>query len=307
MKKILITANSFASCDTAPLQRLIDAGFEVTRNPYGRLLSEEELICLGRDKDAIILSTDPFTKKVVEGCPKLKVVSRYGVGTDNVDRSALEAAGIPLEITRGANADAVADHTVGLMLDVAHHISYEAGEYKNGCFKKLRGSDLFGSNVGIIGLGAIGKGVARRVAGFNCKVYAYDVCYDEEFVARNGIIKAELDLIFEECDFISLHMPAVREHSGFVNSGKLKRMKKTAILINTARSELVNKEDLLFALEKNMIGGYGADVSFHEPNTDDEFRNYPNVVITPHGGAVTSGAVDRMSSMAVENVLKYFR
>lgn len=104
-----------------------------------------------------------------------------------------------------------------------------------------------------------------------------------------------------------LRMPAVREYSGFVNSGKLKRMKKTAILINTARSELVNKEDLLFALEKNMIGGYGADVSFHEPNTDDEFRNYPNVVITPHGGAVTSGAVDRMSSMAVENVLKYFR
>ena len=304
--KVLITSNSFASCDAGPLRRLEDAGFEVTRNPYGRLLTEDELIDLGRDKDAIILSTDPFTQKVIVNCPRLKVVSRYGVGTDNVDREALARAGIPLEITKNANSDSVADHALGLMLDVAHHISYEAGEYRKGFFKKVLGNDLAGSRVGIIGLGAIGKRTAQRVRGFGCEVYAFDVSYDEDFQRENRIRKAGIADIFRECDFISLHMPAVPEYCGFVDYGKLKMMKPNAILINTARSELVQKADLLRALEEGVIGGYGADVSFNEPNTDDEFKKFPNVIITPHGAAVTVGAVNKMSMTAVENVLKYF-
>ena len=307
MKKVLVTTNSFATCDTSPVEKLTAAGFEITRNPYGRLLTEQELIELCGDKDAVILSTDPFTKAVIDRCPKLKVVSRYGVGVDNVDQKALAEAGIPLEITRNANSDSVADHAVGLMLDVAHHISHCSGEYRRGVFKKTQGRDLAGSKVGVVGLGAVGKGVAKRVNGFGCQVYAFDIVYDEVFMAEQHIVKAELDAIFRECDFISLHLPSVPEYREFVNVEKLGLMKPTAILINTARSELVCREDLLRALSEGTIGGYGADVGFHEPQTDDAFRDFPNVVITPHNAAVTVNAIDRMSAAAVDNVLKYFR
>jgi len=305
--KVLITANSFASCDDAPARRLEEAGFEITRNPYGRLLTEDELIELCHDKDAVILSTDSFTKRVIENCPGLKVVSRYGVGVDNVDREALRRAGIPLEITKNANSDSVADHAIGLMLALTHHISVCSELYRKGEFKKLRGRDLAGSTVGIIGLGAVGKRVAERVVGgFGCRVLANDVFYDETFIDRYEIITTDVDTIFRESDYVSLHLPSLSEYKGFVNREKLQLMKPDAVLINTARSELVDKDALLSALKEGRLGGYGADVSYREPYVDREFCAFDNVVITPHNAAVTVEAINKMSMISVDNVLKYF-
>lgn len=304
--KLLITSNSFGSVDKKVFEELQEAGFEITKNPYGRIMNEEELLEELKDKDAVILGTEHLSEKVLSCCPKLKVVSRYGVGCDNLDIEALKKRGIPLEITRGANSDAVADHAVALMLNVAHHVSTADANLKAGVWKKESCLDLYGAKVGIIGLGAIGKGVARRVSGFSCKIYGYDKYYDEDFLSQYKIEKTDIATILKICDFITLHVPAAEEFRHFINKETLHSCKSSAILINTARAELVDHEALYQALEEGWIAGYGADVMRDEPHVDGHLASCPGVVLTPHMGAVTRGAVKRMSEMAVENVLKHF-
>lgn len=305
--KLLITSNSFGSYDKSVFEELENAGFEITPNKYGKIMNEEQLAEELKDKDAVILGTEVLSEKVLEACPNLKVVSRYGVGCDNIDIEALNKRGIALEIARGANSEAVADHAVALMLSVAHHITAADANIKAGIWKKEKSLDLFGSRVGIIGLGAIGKGVARRVSGFSCEVYAFDKYYDEDFIEAYQVHKADIETILKTCDFISLHVPAVEEFHHFINEETLSLCKETAILVNTARAELVEYEALYKALENHQIAGYGADVMKDEPQVDTRLASYPNVVLTPHMGAVTRGAIQRMSSMAVENVLKHFQ
>ena len=303
--KLLITSNSFASCDTEPYERLVAGGFEITRNPYRRPLTESELIALLNDKEALLLSVELLSRRVIEQCPKLMVVSRYGVGTDNVDVDALEEKGILLEVTREANSDSVADHTIGLMIDVAHKICYEACHYRQGVFLKTRGQDLYQSTVGIIGLGAIGRRVARRLKGFDCRILVHDHHYDGDVIEAEALEMASLDEIFTTSDFVSLHLPSTPLTRGLVDRERLASMKKNALLINTARGDLVDKTALLEALENKQIGGYGADVGFQEPMTDDEFRSFNNVVITPHSAALTVGSINRMSALAADNLLKH--
>lgn len=301
--KILITSNSFSE----EFCRILEAhGFDITRNPHGRLLSEEELAWLLRDKDAVILSTDPLSARVIDACDHLKVVSRYGTGINNVDVEALKRKGIALETAAGANKEAVADHAVGLMLALSHNIVSTDLSRRNGSYRKEKGRDLYGSTVGILGLGAVGRGIAERLKGFKCRILAYDVCWDEEYADKMDIRKADPETIFREGDFISLNMPGSRELRNFVSRDLLSLMRPGAYLINTARSDLVDREALFTVLVEGRIGGYGADVSWKEPEVDEEFRKLENVIITPHNAAVTEGAIRRMSEMAVNNVLKHF-
>lgn len=305
--KLLITSNSFGSSDKTVFERLEKAGFEITTNRYGRLMNEDELLEELRDKDAVILGTDVLSERVIAGCPNLKVVSRYGVGCDTVDAEALKKRNIPLEIARNANSDAVADHAVALMLSAAHRVNVADAHYKEGTWKKEKCVDLFQSKVGIIGLGAIGKGVAKRVHGFQCEIYGFDKYYDEAFMEEYGVRKADVATILEECDFITLHVPALPEFQGFINKEAFARCRRQPILINTARADLVDHEALYEALESGQIAGYGTDVFRHEPEIDKRLASFENTVLTPHMGAVTRGSIKRMSDMAAENVLKYFR
>ena len=305
--KLLITSNSFGSSDESVFETLQNAGFEITKNKYGRIMSEDELLEELRDKDAVILGTEVLSEKVIRECKNLKVVSRYGVGCDTVDVEALKKHNIPLEITRGANSDAVADHAVGLMLSLAHKINIADASLKAGMWKKEKCLDLHASKVGIIGLGAIGKGVAKRVSGFDCEICGYDVYYDEGFMEKYNVQKTDIETILKTCDFISLHVPPVDEFKHFINKETLQLCKKTAILVNTARAELIDHDALYQALEEGWIAGYGADVLRDEPLVDEKLISYPNTVLTPHMGAVSKGSVKRMTDMAAENVLKYFR
>ncbi|MEG0034679.1 MAG: phosphoglycerate dehydrogenase [Bacilli bacterium] len=304
--KILITSNSFGSTDKNVFTRLENAGFEIYKNQVGRIMNEGELIENLKDKDAVILGTENLTKSVIDECSCLKVVSRYGVGCDHVDVLELEKRGIKLEITKNANSNAVADHALALMLCLAHRINIADVNMKNLIWKKEHSRDLYGSNVGIIGLGAIGKGVAERVKGFGCKIYAFDKFYDEEFVKQNDIVKADLDTIYKYCDYVSLHIPSLPEYKKFINSEVFHKMKNSVYIINTARADLINHDDLYDALEKNEIGGYATDVYKDEPNIDEKLIDYNNTVLTPHMAAVTDGAIREMSNIAVENILKHF-
>lgn len=304
---LLITSNSFGSADKSVFEKLENAGFTITTNKYKRIMTEEELAEELKGKDAVILGTEVLSEKVLEQCPDLKVVSRYGVGCDNIDMEALKKRNIPLEITRGANSNAVADHAVALMLNVAHHINTADAHIKEGIWKKETSLDLNESKVGIIGLGAIGKGVAKRVSGFGCEIYGFDVYYDEAFMEEYHIRKADVSTILKECDFITLHVPATPEFHQFMNEEAFRSCKNTAIVINTARADLVDHDALYKALENGWIAGYGADVMKDEPEVDTKLASCPNTVLTPHMGAVTTGAIKKVSEMAAENVLKYFK
>lgn len=305
--KLLITSNSFGSANPGVFEELKEAGFEIQRNPYGRIMNEDELMELLSDKDAVILGTENLTDRVIDACRNLKVVSRYGVGCDHVDIESLKRHGIALEIARNANSEAVADHAVAMMLSLAHNLPAADADFRRGVWKKRKGVDLFCSKVGIIGLGAIGRGVARRVSGFQCEIYAFDQYYDESFMEEFHVRKADIPSILQSCDFISLHLPAVEAFRGLIGRETLRMMKDTAILVNTARAELVDKEAVLEALKERRLGGYGADVFWDEPSTDAELSECENTVLTPHMAAVTDGAVREMSRISAENVLKHFR
>ena len=193
------------------------------------------------------------------------------------------------------------------MLSLAHNLPAADADFRRGVWKKRKGVDLFHSKVGIIGLGAIGRGVARRVSGFQCEIYAFDQYYDENFMEEFHVRKADIPSILQSCDFISLHLPAVEAFRGLIGRETLGMMKDTAILVNTARAELVDKEAVLEALKEHRLGGYGADVFWDEPSTDAELSECENTVLTPHMAAVTDGAVREMSRISAENVLKHFR
>ena len=304
--KLLVTSKSFGKLRDEPIRRLKEAGFTVFLNEKGRLLSEEEMVEAIQGMDAVILGTEVFNRNVIDHADNLKIVSRYGVGLDKIDVDYLEEKGIALRIARFANTNSVADHTVGLMLSLCHNITRSDANIRAHVWKKPIAKDLYQSTVGILGLGAIGKAVARRLKGFDCKILAFDSVYDEEFVKEYGIQKAAVDEILRTADFLTLHLPALPEFSPLLDAEAFLKLKKDAVIINTARAKLVDQNALYEALKNGQLYGYGSDLHFMEPGFDEELIASEKTVLTPHIAASSAGAIQRMSDIAVENVLEYF-
>lgn len=307
MKKVLVTSKSFGSCSNEAIQLLEEAGFEITYNPKGRILSEEELIELLPGKDAVILGTDVFSKRVIEAANNLKIVSRYGVGLDKIDVSYLEEKGISLKVAANANTNSVADHAVGLMLSICHNITASDKNIRKKEWIKPMAKDLYESTVGIVGLGAIGKSVAKRLKGFNCKILAFDQYYDEAFIEEYQIQKASLDEIFENADFITLHVPTLPQFTPLITRDVFLKMKNNTVLINTARAKLVDKEALYEELKFGRLYGYGSDVHYEEPGFDEILINSHKTVLTPHIAASSIGSIDTMSYVAAKNIVDFFQ
>lgn len=304
--KVLVTSKSFGKLSKEPVRRLEEAGFTVILNDTGRLLTEEEMAEAIQGMDAVILGTEVFNRNVIDHADRLKIVSRYGVGLDKIDVDYLEEKGIALRIARYANTNSVADHAVGLMLSVCHNITRSDANIRAHVWKKPIAKDLYQSTVGILGLGAIGKAVARRLKGFDCRILAFDSMYDEEFLKETGVQKADIAEILEKSDFLTLHLPALPEFSPLLDAAAFSRLKKDAVIVNTARAKLIDWNALYDALHKGQLYGYGSDVHFMEPGFDEELIACEHTVLTPHIAASSAGAIQRMSDIAVENILEYF-
>lgn len=305
--KLLVTSKSFGKLSDEPLRRLREAGFEVTLNDKGRLLSEEEMCEAIQGKDAVILGTEVFNRHVIDQADQLKVVSRYGVGLDKIDVDYLKEKGIELRIAKYANTNSVADHTVGLMLSLCHNITVSDANIRRHEWRKPVAKDLYHSTVGILGLGAIGKAVARRLRGFDCTILAYDAFYDEEIMEELNIQKASIEEILKQADFITLHLPALPEFTPLLDKEAFAMMKQGAVIVNTARAKLIDPDALYEALDKEQLYGYASDVHFVEPGFDEVLITNEHTVLTPHIAASSAGAIQRMSDIAVDNVLEYFR
>ena len=304
--KVLVTSKSFGKLSRKPIQRLQDAGFEVYGNEKGRLLNEEEMVEAIQGMDAVILGTEVFNRNVIDHADKLKIVSRYGVGLDKIDVEYLKEKGIALQIARNANTNSVADHTIGLMLSLCHNITRSDANIRSHVWKKPIAKDLYQSTVGILGLGAIGKAVARRLKGFDWHILAFDSYYDEAFIREYGIRKADINEIVSSSDFLTLHLPALAEFSPLLDAKAFSKMKKDAVIINTARAKLIDRQALYDALHNGQLYGYGSDVHYMEPGFDEELIACENTVLTPHIAASSEGAINRMSDIAVDHVLAYF-
>lgn len=303
MAKVLITPRSFGKTDPAAFNMLRSAGIEIVRNPTGSILSAEQMMALLADCDGVILGVDPLNEEVLSKSPGLKAVAKYGVGMDNIDLKACQARGIRVSKTVGANAEAVADYAFALMLALARQILPIDAMCRQDDWHKLTTVDVYGRTLGLFGFGAIGRGVARRAAGFNMTILAFDVCWDEDYAAANHIIRATPDDICRQADFISLHLPLLPETAHLIDEHRIALMKPTAILVNTARGGLIDEPALLRALSEKRLYGAGLDVFETEPPADKSWYTLPNVILGSHCAASTVGATDQMSLMAARNLL----
>jgi len=257
------------------------------------------------EADAILIrSATQVDAEAIAAAPKLKVVARAGVGLDNVDIKAATEAGVMVVNAPTSNIISAAELTIGHLLSIARHIpaanaSLAAGEWKR---SKYTGAELFEKTVGIIGLGRIGALITTRLQAFGMNVVAYDPYVTSARAQQMGVQLLSLDELLEQSDFITIHMPKTPETTGMIGAAQLKKMKKTAYIVNVARGGLIDEDALADALAKNVIAGAGLDVFVSEPPTGSKLLGLPNIVVTPHLGASTDEAQEKAGVSVAKSV-----
>jgi phosphoglycerate dehydrogenase-like enzyme len=307
MPKVLIAPMTLARDQGPYLQALRAAGLEPLYPGRGHQLSEEELLADLDGAAAAIAGSEPYTPRVLDAHPSLRVIARVGVGYDAVDVAAATARGVAVTIAPGTNQDAVAEHTFALILGlaknlIAGHLGTRAGGWPRGVTLPLRGRTL-----GLAGLGRIGKAVALRGKAFGMRLLAYDPVADTAFAAAHGVTLVPFERLLAESDFLSLHLPLTAESRHLINRMTLARMKPTCFLINTARGGLVCEPDLLDALRGGKLAGAGLDVYDQEPPGLNPLFDLPNVLLTPHAAGSDTQSLADMALSAAEAVVAFSR
>lgn len=308
MIRVLLTTTSFQDTPGEHHRLLAETGWEVVtaRGP----LNEADTLALVGDVDAYICGDDAITRKVLEKArPRLKVISKYGIGVDKIDVKSATEFGLPVLFTPGVNHTTVAEHTFLLLLALEKNLLYHTDSTRSGGWKRKTGHELLDKTIGIIGLGRIGKEVAIRARAFGMKVIAYDVYWDDKFAAAHEVKRAaSTDEIYAASDYISLHTNLTPETKDMIAAKSIAKMKKGVLLFNCARGEIVHTADLVEALKSGQVGGYGTDVLDHEPPPPDHpLLKLPNVVCTPHVASRTFESVQRQATTAVRNLILAMR
>lgn len=283
---------------------------DVDLNDEDRPLTRQELMQRIRDKDGLLsMLTDRIDGELMDAAPGLKVISNYAVGFNNIDVKEATRRGIPVTNTPGVLTESTADLTWALIMDVARRVSEgdrvtRAGRWPGWSPMWMLGQDVHGAILGIVGMGRIGKAVARRAIGFDMRViYFSRTRLSEEEERRLGVSYRPLPELLRQADFVSLHAPYSEETHHMIGPAELGMMKPTAYLINTARGALIDEQALVRALKKGQIAGAGLDVYEHEPELAEGLAELDNVVLSPHLGSSTWGTRLRMAQVAVENLL----
>lgn len=302
-KRILITALSFRRSKKA-LAMLAEQGYDVIVYPNTKIVKEAELLSCIKGVSAVIIGNDEITSEVIAaGMPELKVITKCGAGYNTVDVAAAKRLNVPVTYTPGANSNSVADLTMGLILALARNIPQLDQAMHVGKWDKHIGQELSGKTLGIIGTGHIGGQVIKRASGFDMKIVAYSSSIRQDLIEKYGVVYLPLAEVIAKADILSLHVPVTTKTRYMINSAVLQKMKRSAWLINTARGELVNEDELCEALEHNIIGGAALDVFSTEPLAERKLCKFSNVILTPHAGASTVEASERVSIMAAEDVI----
>lgn len=305
---VLVTPTSFGRDDVRLIDKLNESVGKVTYNTSGKPLSSAELRALLADVDGFIAGLDLIDAAALEAADQLRVIARYGIGVSNVDLEAARTRGIVVTNTPGANAKSVAELTIALILNLLRPVINAAQDTRQGGWMRTSGRSLEGMTVGLIGLGAIGREVARRLQGFDCLILAYDVRHDADFLARYSVTATSMEDLLARADIVSLHVPVLDSTRQMVNADFLARMKPASYLVNTARGELIDEAALLAALQAGHVRGAALDAFQTEPpGKDHPLLAHPNVIATPHMGAHTDGATAAMGWMALEDCLSVLK
>ncbi len=307
-KRVFISTSTFGKCTPEPLLTLRRAGFDVDLNPLGRQLTEAEIREFLRAKQVIglIAGTEPLSQDVIYSARNLKVVSRCGIGIDNIDIEALKERRIKLYRTPEGPSLAVAELTLGLMLDALRYISYMNMKIGSGGWEKKMGRLLTGKIVGIVGMGTIGKRLTTLLRPFKCMILAKDLYPDDHFAKENMINYVDLDELLRQSDIVTLHLPFDNETEGLFDTKLFSKMKEEAIFINTSRGKVVDEDALYAALRDSKISHACLDVYRNEPYAG-KLKGLNNVTLTCHVGAYAKEARIAMEREAVENILEGFR
>jgi D-3-phosphoglycerate dehydrogenase len=298
---IVVTSRSFGSGHTDPAQLLRERNLDVVQaDPRHR---PDALAGVLADAVGWIAGTGPIGAAQLDLAPRLRVIARYGVGVDAVDIVAATTRGIAVTNTPGANAEAVADHALALLLGALRHLVAGDRAARAGDWSPRPGRELSALSVGLLGFGRVGRALARRlVHGFGTRVLVHDPYVESAAVLEAGCEPVDLATLVATVDALSLHVPGGERP--LVDAALLARLRPGAVLVNTARGTLLDEPAVAAALEAGTLGALAVDVLGTEPARDSPLLRAPNVTVTPHVAAQTVEAIDRMGTMAVANLLR---
>ncbi|CAM2774869.1 phosphoglycerate dehydrogenase [Rariglobus hedericola] len=302
MTRVLLTTTSFQDTPGIHHDMLAAAGFEIVRERGP--LPESRMLELAGQFDAYLCGDDAMTRAVMEkSLPRLKVISKYGIGLDKINLKSAKDLALPVLFTPGVNHTTVAEHTFALLLAVVRNLVVEANHVAAGRWTRITGNEVCGKTLLLIGLGRIAKEVAVRARAFGLRVIVFANYWDEDFARWQGIERvSNLDDALRQADFVSLHTKLTAETKGLLDARRLALLPKGAVIVNTGRGELIDLDALVAAIKSGHIR-YGADVLDQEPPpADHPLLGLPGTVITPHIGSRTHESVQRQASCAVENL-----
>ena len=303
MKRIFIATTSFARHSDKALELLRNNECDISMNQSGRKLRNNEIGKHINRCDGVIAGTEEYSKTILDKITNLKVISRLGVGVDNIDLDYTEQKNIKVYKTESNPALAVSELTLGFILDLLREVSLHNSLMKRGIWRKTIGSLFSGKTLGIIGLGNIGRELIKLTMGFDLNYLAHDLNEDKKLVERYCVKYCDLDELLVQSDIVSVHLNLTNDTKNMINYKRLRKMKPEAILINTSRSEVINEQDLIKALDNHIISGVGVDVFHQEPYTGPLLK-YDNVICTPHTGAYAREIRIKMEIEAAENLIK---
>ena len=306
--RILVSTTSFQDTPGPHHEMLAETGWEVVkaRGP----LSEADTRSVVGDIDGYICGDDAITKSVLQqASPRLKVLSKYGIGVDKIDVAAATEMGIPLLFTPGVNHTTVAEHTFLLLLALEKHLLFHTDSTRHGSWDRRTGREILGKTIGIVGMGRIGKEVAVRARAFGMQPIGYDVYWDQDFATKHGVERCQnMRDIFPRVDYLSLHTNLTSETRELICAETIKLLKPDAILLNCARGEIIHTADVAEALRSGALRGYGTDVLDEEPPSENHpLTHLPNCLVTPHIGSRTRESVQRQAVAAVTNLINAMR
>lgn len=302
MKKILASPSSIGQIGLEPFELLNKAGYEIVKNPYGRKLTENEVIELGKDCIGIIAGVEPLTVGVMDALPDLKCISRVGVGMDNVDLEYAKEKGIIVVNTPNGPTRGVAELTLAMTLSLLRRIPQADASLKKHKWEKQIGNLIFNKKVGIIGLGRIGRLVAELFRGIGNEVVGYDPYADEIWAREKNVALLSFENVISTVDILTLHCPGNRDKSPIIGEKELGLMKDCSFLINISRGGVVDEISLYNALKSGKLTGAAIDVYSTEPY-DGPLCDLDNIVLTPHLGSYAREGKLQMEIDAVMNLI----
>jgi phosphoglycerate dehydrogenase-like enzyme len=302
--KIAVPNKAFSINDTliAELGEYFD---DVRINESGERYNGSALIEFIADADAVIIGLEDFNKDIIDACPGVKIVAKYGVGLNNVDIAYCQEKGVKVAWQAGVNKLSVAEMAIGFMLMLIRNLYLTSNQLKAANWNKSGGANLSEKVIGIIGVGHIGKELIRLLEPFHCKILVNDILDQQDYYASVGVIHVEKEVLYREADIITVHTPLNDSTDHLIDAQAFGMMKPSALVLNTARGELIDLEALKHALQSQQIAGAAIDVYYEEPPENAELIAIENLITTPHIGGNSIESVLAMGRSAIESLIEY--